>query len=164
MRRALSVSGKHSLGGFGPVANALTSKRLAPASHRLTTHFRNSRVPHSVGRRTYFASQLIRAQAAAAPASSQPDMFCFQCEQTREQKGCTTIGVCGKTPEVAWLQDLLIHATKGVSIYAHRARELAGLSDKEIDNFVLRALFSTLTNVSVSPTSSLLLNQQHTPS
>jgi hydroxylamine reductase len=51
-------------------------------------------------------------------------MFCFQCEQTRDNKGCMTVGVCGKTPEVASLQDLLIHATKGVSIYAKGARDL----------------------------------------
>lgn len=74
-------------------------------------------------------------------------MFCFQCEQTRDNKGCMTVGVCGKTPEVASLQDLLIHATKGVSIYAKGARDLGGLSDREVDNFVLRALFSTVTNV-----------------
>lgn len=78
-------------------------------------------------------------------------MFCFQCEQTRDNKGCTTVGVCGKTPEVASLQDLLIHATKGVAIYARGARELGGLSDRNVDNFVLRSLFSTVTNVNFDP-------------
>ena len=77
-------------------------------------------------------------------------MFCFQCEQTNEQKGCTTIGVCGKTPDVAALQDLLIHGAKGVAMYAHRARQL-GASTKSIDAFVPHALFTTLTNVNFDP-------------
>ncbi len=49
-------------------------------------------------------------------------MFCFQCEQTENVSGCTTVGVCGKTPEVAGLQDVLVHTVKGVSMWAHRAR------------------------------------------
>ena len=68
-------------------------------------------------------------------------MFCFQCEQTAKGKGCNTMGVCGKTPEVATLQDLLIHATKGIAIYAHMAREL-GVKDKDTDLFVIQALFA----------------------
>lgn len=51
-------------------------------------------------------------------------MFCFQCEQTQDGKGCTTIGVCGKTPETAAMQDLLVHQVKGISMYAHGCREL----------------------------------------
>lgn len=46
------------------------------------------------------------------------EMFCYQCEQTANQKGCTKLGVCGKTPEVANLQDLLIFQIKGISCYA----------------------------------------------
>ena len=45
-------------------------------------------------------------------------MFCYQCEQTVGGKGCTKIGVCGKTPEIAALQDLLIYQIKGISCYA----------------------------------------------
>ena len=45
-------------------------------------------------------------------------MFCYQCEQTAKGQGCTKIGVCGKQPEVAGLQDLLIYALKGLSLYA----------------------------------------------
>jgi hydroxylamine reductase len=74
------------------------------------------------------------------------NMFCYQCEQTSRGSGCTAQGVCGKTPEVAALQDLLIHLTKGVAQYAHRAHEL-GAADREVDLFVLEALFSTVTNV-----------------
>ncbi len=73
-------------------------------------------------------------------------MFCYQCEQTAKGTGCTVKGVCGKQPQVAALQDLLIYATKGLSMYAHRARQL-GAQDRDIDVFVLEALFSTVTNV-----------------
>jgi len=56
------------------------------------------------------------------------DMFCYQCEQTSKGQGCDRTGVCGKDPETAALQDLLIYAIKGISQYAHRARGLgAGL-------------------------------------
>ena len=77
-------------------------------------------------------------------------MFCYQCEQTAKGTGCTTRGVCGKDPETAALQDLLLYATKGLSMYAHRAREL-GVRDREIDIFTIEALFSTVTNVNFDP-------------
>ncbi len=77
-------------------------------------------------------------------------MFCFQCEQTAHGTGCTEIGVCGKDPKTAALQDLLVHATKGISMYAHRAREL-GVKDRDIDVFVIEALFATVTNVNFDP-------------
>ncbi len=73
-------------------------------------------------------------------------MFCYQCEQTYRGTGCDKLGVCGKNADTAELQDLLIHATKGVAQYAHRARRL-GARDKAIDAFVVKALFSTVTNV-----------------
>ncbi len=73
-------------------------------------------------------------------------MFCYQCEQTAKGTGCTAVGVCGKSPEVAHLQDLLVHVVKGISMYAHRARKL-GARDREIDLFVVEALFTTITNV-----------------
>lgn len=70
----------------------------------------------------------------------------MQCEQTEGGKGCTTNGVCGKTPEVAHLQDALVHALKGLSTVATLARSV-GIVDREVDRFLLRAMFSTLTNV-----------------
>ena len=73
-------------------------------------------------------------------------MFCDQCEQTAQGQGCQTIGVCGKDENTATLQDLLIHALKGVAQYAHRAR-LLGAAAPEIDAFVIEAIFATLTNV-----------------
>ncbi len=77
-------------------------------------------------------------------------MFCYQCEQTAKGTGCTVRGVCGKDGDTAALQDLLIHALKGVSMYAHRARQL-GAAEKEIDVFTVKGLFSTLTNVNFDP-------------
>ncbi len=77
-------------------------------------------------------------------------MFCYQCEQTAKNTGCTKVGVCGKDDETATLQDLLLYATKGIAQYAHRARELS-VRDREVDVFVLEALFSTVTNVNFDP-------------
>ncbi|TRO50574.1 hydroxylamine reductase, partial [Candidatus Bathyarchaeota archaeon] len=69
-------------------------------------------------------------------------MFCFQCEQTANEKGCTQIGVCGKTPEVAALQDLLIYLLKRLSHVAIQARK-ENILDEKIDIFACKALFST---------------------
>ncbi len=77
-------------------------------------------------------------------------MFCYQCEQTAKGTGCVKRGVCGKDPETSALQDLLVHAVKGLSAYAHRAREL-DVKDHEIDIFTTKALFSTVTNVNFDP-------------
>ncbi len=77
-------------------------------------------------------------------------MFCYQCEQAAGGTACTRTGVCGKDPQTAALQDLLVHGLKGLSMYAHRAREL-GARDREIDVFVVKALFTTLTNVNFDP-------------
>ena len=74
-------------------------------------------------------------------------MFCYQCEQTAGGKGCTKMGVCGKTPEVAALQDLLIYQIKGISCYAKELLEKGESIDKEIISFIENSLFTTLTNV-----------------
>ncbi|MDK2836734.1 MAG: hydroxylamine reductase [Thermosediminibacterales bacterium] len=73
-------------------------------------------------------------------------MFCFQCQETAKGTGCTVRGVCGKTDEVANLQDLLIYVLKGISVYSTMARE-AGLKNEKVDNFIVESLFSTVTNV-----------------
>ena len=73
-------------------------------------------------------------------------MFCYQCEQTYAGRGCDKMGVCGKEPNVAALQDLLVYAAKGISQYANKARQL-GAKSNEVDVFVVEALFSTGTNV-----------------
>ncbi len=77
-------------------------------------------------------------------------MFCYQCEQTAKGTGCTAMGVCGKEPTTAALQDLLIYALKDFSRYANRARQL-GSVDKDVNVFTVKALFSTLTNVDFDP-------------
>ncbi len=77
-------------------------------------------------------------------------MFCYQCEQTAKGQGCSQIGVCGKDDNTATLQDLLVHALKGISMFAHRAAKL-GIQDQHVDEFVVEALFATLTNVNFDP-------------
>ena len=77
-------------------------------------------------------------------------MFCFQCEQTSKGTGCDIIGVCGKRPDVAALQDLLIHSVRGLSVVAKEAIK-KGIRDEKMDLFVCEAIFSTLTNVDFDP-------------
>jgi hydroxylamine reductase len=72
-------------------------------------------------------------------------MFCYQCQETAKGTGCTIKGVCGKTENIAKLQDLLIYTLKGIAIYAVQAREL-GIIRPEIDKFIMESLFSTITN------------------
>lgn len=73
-------------------------------------------------------------------------MLCNQCEQTSKGLGCDKIGVCGKQPDIAALQDLLLHSVKGLSMIAVEARN-HGVADSKIDQFTAKAVFSTLTNV-----------------
>lgn len=77
-------------------------------------------------------------------------MFCYQCSQTARGKACTIRGVCGKEPTVARLQDNLLFAIKGISAYLYHAREL-GYTDNEVDAFLERGFYSTLTNVNFDP-------------
>jgi hydroxylamine reductase len=77
-------------------------------------------------------------------------MFCYQCEQTANGKGCTKMGVCGKPSDVAVLQDLLIYGLKGLSLYAVEGRKV-GIRDRELNTFTVEAMFSTLTNVNFDP-------------
>jgi hydroxylamine reductase len=73
-------------------------------------------------------------------------MFCFQCQETSKNSGCTVKGVCGKPEETADLQDLLIYVLKGIAVYAEQLKEL-GVSDHSHDDFVVKGLFATITNV-----------------
>jgi len=77
-------------------------------------------------------------------------MFCYQCEQAAKGEGCTKVGVCGKESDVASLQDLLVYALKGLSLYAVEARKVR-VVDSEVNEFTCKAVFSTLTNVSFDP-------------
>ncbi|MEA3265686.1 MAG: hydroxylamine reductase [Candidatus Fermentibacteria bacterium] len=70
-------------------------------------------------------------------------MFCYQCQETLGNNGCTVNGICGKKGDTAILQDLLIYTAKGISVIADKA----GKIDKDISHFVTKALFTTVTNV-----------------
>ena len=73
-------------------------------------------------------------------------MFCFQCQETAGCSGCTKFGVCGKSPELANMQDLLIYATKGLSEVTTRIRKEGKKIDKELNHFITLNLFTTITN------------------
>ena len=77
-------------------------------------------------------------------------MFCYQCEQTAKGTGCTIQGVCGKQPDVAALQDLLLYSLMGLSQVAVEGRKY-GVSDADANVFTVQASFSTLTNVDFDP-------------
>ena len=77
-------------------------------------------------------------------------MFCYQCEQTAKGTGCTIQGVCGKTPEVAALQDLLLYALMGLSQVAVAGRKVE-VSNSDVNIFTVKAAFATLTNVDFDP-------------
>ena len=66
-------------------------------------------------------------------------MFCYQCEQTAKGEGCTNVGVCGKQPDVAALQDMLIYALKGLSAIAVEGRKV-GVTDDFVDRFLIQGL------------------------
>jgi hydroxylamine reductase len=72
-------------------------------------------------------------------------MFCYQCQETAGGKACTVRGVCGKTSDLANLQDLLMYVLKGVSVANVKAKEL-GVNKAETDKFVFNGLFMTITN------------------
>ena len=73
-------------------------------------------------------------------------MFCFQCQETAGCTGCTKFGVCGKSPELANMQDLLIYVTKGLSEVTTRLRKEGKKIDKELNHFITLNLFTTITN------------------
>ena len=74
-------------------------------------------------------------------------MFCYQCQETAGCTGCKIVGVCGKTSDVAYLQDLLIYITKGISEILVRLREEGKEELREVDILVIENLFTTITNV-----------------
>jgi len=72
-------------------------------------------------------------------------MFCYQCQETARNSGCTIQGVCGKTADVANLQDLLVFLCKGISMYSVPLREM-GVENSEVNKFITDSLFMTITN------------------
>ncbi|MDR2017844.1 MAG: hydroxylamine reductase [Syntrophobacterales bacterium] len=77
-------------------------------------------------------------------------MFCYQCEETAKGEGCTKIGVCGKQPDVASLQDLMVYGLKEIAFFAVEGRKV-GVNDRAVNVFTMEGLFSTLTNVNFNP-------------
>ncbi|MHB1679837.1 MAG: hydroxylamine reductase [bacterium] len=84
-------------------------------------------------------------------------MFCFQCEETLDSTGCIKSGVCGKTPEVSGLQDLLIYNLKGIAFWMSKTKTAGENIDNEDYLFLLQGLFTTVTNVNFDPEKMVLL-------
>jgi hydroxylamine reductase len=78
-------------------------------------------------------------------------MFCYQCEQTAKGEGCLKVGVCGKQPDVAALQDLLVYVTAEMSWFAREAAKHGIKPERETNLLAAEALFHTLTNVDFDP-------------
>ena len=78
-------------------------------------------------------------------------MFCFQCQETAKNSGCTIRGVCGKHDDTANLQDLLIYVTRGIALAAEKGLE-GGVVETEAAAFINRALFATITNANFDNT------------
>jgi hydroxylamine reductase len=116
---------------------------------------------HAVrGRAVVATSSALRTVAVAfstapmmdAKTVANPDMFCRQCEQTKDHHACVTVGVCGKSSETANLQDALIQQVKSVAHYAVQAVKEGATPEQmtEVHKWTLAAAFSTLTNVNFS--------------
>ena len=69
-------------------------------------------------------------------------MFCYQCQETAGNKGCTQMGVCGKNPEVAGLQDVLVYVSKGLSAITTRLREEGKPVSKDVNHFITLNLWT----------------------
>jgi hydroxylamine reductase len=96
------------------------------------------------------ANLSVKIKPTRKSTERRPSMFCYQCEQTAKGTGCTVLGVCGKQPEVAALQDLLLYTLMGLSQVAVEGRKV-GVSDPDVNVFTVKAAFSTLTNVDFDP-------------
>jgi hydroxylamine reductase (hybrid-cluster protein) len=107
---------------------------------------------------TYLTNRMNILQSSSSSFStkpaevSNPDMFCRQCEQTKDHYACTTVGVCGKTAETAVVQDALLHQVKSLSLWCVAAREAGATAEQlhDANVYTLKAMFSTLTNVNFS--------------
>jgi len=89
--------------------------------------------------------------AMSTATAAQPAMFCYQCEQTKDQKGCTTVGVCGKDANTAALQDLQLHFNVGLAQWAQAIEAKGGKVSEKTKDLVLDSTFGTLTNVNFNP-------------
>ena len=73
-------------------------------------------------------------------------MFCYQCQETAKGTGCTVSGVCGKKPETSRWMDLLLSVTRGVGTIYHALLQQGQSDDTTVDDFIVDALFATITN------------------
>eukprot|EP01040_Poterioochromonas_malhamensis_P009681 gene9681-10511_t len=89
----------------------------------------------------------LSTQVATATKVAEPAMFCYQCEQTKDQTGCTTVGVCGKDANTAALQDLQLHYNVGLAQWAEAIEAKGGKISNEAKDLILDSTFATLTNV-----------------
>eukprot|EP00999_Lentomonas_sp_LEN2_P000318 NODE_131_length_2174_cov_84.408403_g108_i0.p1 GENE.NODE_131_length_2174_cov_84.408403_g108_i0~~NODE_131_length_2174_cov_84.408403_g108_i0.p1 ORF type:complete len:586 (-),score=160.97 NODE_131_length_2174_cov_84.408403_g108_i0:342-2099(-) len=92
------------------------------------------------------ATRAVRRIPSVRFGSTANGMFCYQCEQTLTGTGCSTVGICGKSADVAALQDVLVQAVKGISTYVTEARKL-GATDNSLDRWIMQTAFMTMTNV-----------------
>ncbi len=99
---------------------------------------------------TALLPSILNIKNVQAATNPKQKMFCYQCEQTMGGKGCTKVGMCGKTADVAALQDLLIYSLEGIALACVAGRKV-NISDQETNRFTCMALFSTLTNVEFDP-------------
>lgn len=124
------------------------------SSMRSTSSMSTNTTTATVARSTSMRSGWVAEQKSFnahnrnfASTSGKPAMFCMQCEQTQEHKGCTTVGNCGKTADVASIQDHLIECLKGLGYWTHRAGQMGVAIPLECHTFTAAALFATMTNV-----------------
>lgn len=78
-------------------------------------------------------------------------MFCYHCQEAKKNRVCDQTGICGKSSDLSSLQDLLVYSLKGLAFYAVQARQ-CGMLDEKTDQFTVRALYATVTNVNFDPT------------
>ncbi len=89
------------------------------------------------------------------------NMFCYQCQETAGGTGCTRMGVCGKQPKTAAMQDLLVFATKGLSAVTTQLRKQGKEISREVNHLVTRNLFTTITNANFDETA-IIAHIRHT--
>lgn len=146
---------------FSSSASNFLVRSFRPARQQLKNALKKPMMPTKLSHAAAFrglaslqvdSGILTKRFLSTAPQISNPDMFCRQCEQTKDHTACTTVGVCGKTAETSSLQDGLMHLVKSVSAWSVSARA-AGASPSDLHTanvWTLQAMFSTLTNVNFS--------------
>lgn len=130
---------------YGSIRNAMKNMQMSTKSKRVVPRHFSAWREESISRPRSFST-------ASQEKILHPDMFCRQCEQTKDNYACTTVGICGKSAETSSVQDTLLHLAKCVSSWIVAARA-AGAPPSELHDanvWTLQAMFSTLTNVNFS--------------